>query len=167
MQIVLENTKSFLKWAFVFQVLCNFFQQRILSSLLKYLLVLKTEDKPSKLTFCSTISGSHSLCLTPQGLLHLSGGITLTLARSAGTMCRAKLSMHHRNPRNKEWQTFHNPAFLPGVSRSQRKGKWSLSAQGSCWSKATRRLLPCAQGLPRAADLSQDPPTSPQTPCNK
>lgn len=47
MQIVLENTKSFLKWAFVPRVLRNFFQQCILS----LLLFLKTEDKPSKLIF--------------------------------------------------------------------------------------------------------------------
>lgn len=109
MQIVLENTKSFLKWAFVFQVWCNFFQQCIFSLLLKYLLILKTEDKPSKL-----ISWSHFLCLTPHGLLHLNHGFALVLARPAGPVCCAKRLLHHRNPGNKELQTSVAPPSSKG-----------------------------------------------------
>lgn len=52
------------------------------------------------------MSWSHFLCLIPQALLHLSHVITLTLARTAGTVCRAKCLLHHRNPKNEELQTF-------------------------------------------------------------
>lgn len=76
------------------------------------------------------------------------------LGRACWHCVLCKLSIAPQKP--EEWRTadFHSPAFLWGVSHSPHKRRWSLSAQGSSWSKATHCPLPLAERLPSAANLS-------------